>query len=254
MSAPRARSRGPAGCRSVPPTASSRMNLGLRFLRRFRLARTVEGDRLANEHLEGGLVNFCSFVDVDCAACASLETRVEETRRILQRRALGEGKLHDILVGFASADDAVVRPNRSAGFGWLDPLPLLDDVRVGFLYELAHSAESFPAPIAELGDSFRDVLRRRLVLACVRLFHVLIVEVSEISIPLTPTGGTEQVRGCGCRGSTGQPRREFLQPMESLLAPCPRSVNERRPPRRRDSRASRLRRRQGVAGQGRAAR
>ena len=39
-----------------------------------------------------------------------------------QRRTLGEGKLHDILVGFASADDAVVRPNRSA-----HPLPLLDD-------------------------------------------------------------------------------------------------------------------------------
>src|SRR5207302_10179864 len=61
--------------------------LGLRFLRRFRLARTVEGDRLANEHLEGGLVNFFSFGDVDRAACVSVETRVEETGRILQRRA-----------------------------------------------------------------------------------------------------------------------------------------------------------------------
>src|SRR5437588_1162575 len=61
--------------------------LGLRFLRRFRLARTVEGDRLANERLEGGLVNFFSFGDVDRAACVSVETRVEETGRILQRRA-----------------------------------------------------------------------------------------------------------------------------------------------------------------------
>src|SRR4030081_2918469 len=121
--------------------------LGLRFLRRFRLARTVEGDRLANERLEGGLVNFFSFVDVDRAAYVSVETRVEETGRILQRRALGEGKLHDILVGLASADDAVVRPNRGAGFGWFNPLPLLDDVRVCFLDELAHSAEGFPAPV-----------------------------------------------------------------------------------------------------------
>src|SRR5205823_9144269 len=81
--------------------------LGLRFLRRFRLAGTVEGYRLANERLEGGLVNFFSFVDVNCAAYVSVETRrVEETGRILQRRALGDGKLHDILVGFASADDA----------------------------------------------------------------------------------------------------------------------------------------------------
>src|SRR2546430_4734578 len=147
-----------------------------RVLRRFRLARTVEGDRLANERLEGGLVNFFSFVDVDRPACVSVETRVEETDRILQRRALEEGQLHDILVGFASADDAVVRPNRGAGFCCFDPLPLLDDVRVCFLDELAHSAEGFPAPVPEFGDSFRDELRCRLALARARLFHVPILE------------------------------------------------------------------------------
>src|SRR5216684_8073075 len=139
--------------------------LGLRFLRRFRLARTVEGDRLAHERLEGGLVNFFCFVDVDRAAYVSVETRVEETGRILQRRALGEGKLHNILIGFAGADHAVVRPNRGAGFDWFDPLPLFDDVRVCLLDERAHSAEGFPAPAPELGDSFRDELRCRLALA-----------------------------------------------------------------------------------------
>jgi hypothetical protein len=41
-----------------------------------------------------------------------------------------------------------VRPNRSA-----HPLPLLDDIRVCFLDELAHSAEGFPAPVSEFGDS-----------------------------------------------------------------------------------------------------
>src|SRR6266480_5043836 len=146
--------------------SSAAASLGHRFLRRFRLARTVEGDRLANERLEGGLVNFFSFVDVDRAACVSVETRVEEAGRILQRRALGEGKLYDILVGLASADDAVVRPNRSA-----HPLPLLDDVRVCFLDELAHSAEGCPAPVPELGDSVRDELRCRLALARARLFR-----------------------------------------------------------------------------------
>src|SRR6202035_515146 len=71
-----------------------RRNLsGLRFLRRFRLAGAVEGDRLANERLEGGLVHFFSFVDVDRAAYVAVETRVEETARILQSRALGEGEL-----------------------------------------------------------------------------------------------------------------------------------------------------------------
>src|SRR5262245_61481174 len=106
---------------------------GLRFLRRLRLARTVEHDRLANQRLEGGLVDFFSFADVDRAAYVSVETRVEETDRILQGRALGEGELHDVLVGLAGADDAVVRPDRSA-----HPLPLLDDVRIGILDELAH--------------------------------------------------------------------------------------------------------------------
>src|SRR3979409_909944 len=77
--------------------------LGLRFLRSSRLARTVKGDRLANERLEGGLVNFFSFVDVDRAAYVSLETRVEQTGRILQGRTLGEGKLHSLLLGFSGS-------------------------------------------------------------------------------------------------------------------------------------------------------
>src|SRR5207244_10466003 len=49
------------------------------------------------------------------------------------------------------------------------------DVRVCFLDELAHSAEGFPAPVPEFGDSFRDELRCRLALARARLFHVLIL-------------------------------------------------------------------------------
>ena len=69
---------------------------------------------MANERHEGGPVNFFAFLNVDRAAYVSVETLVEETGRILQRRAVGEGKLHDLLVGFASADVAAVRPNRSA--------------------------------------------------------------------------------------------------------------------------------------------
>src|SRR5882672_140158 len=152
--------------------------LGLCFLRRFRLAGGVEGDGLANERLEGRLVNFFSFVDVDRAACVSVETRVEETGRIFERRAPGEGKLHDILVGLAGADDAVVRPHR------ITPLPLLDDVRVCFLDELAHSAEGFPAPVTEFSESFRDELGCRLAWARARLFHVLLLSVADRSYQL----------------------------------------------------------------------
>jgi hypothetical protein len=57
--------------------------LGLRFLRGFRRAGAVEGDRLAKERLEGGRVDCFSLVDVDSAARVSLEARVEEMGRIL---------------------------------------------------------------------------------------------------------------------------------------------------------------------------
>src|SRR5207248_10957256 len=108
------------------------------------------------------------------AAYVSLEARVEETGRIVQRRALGEGQLHGALIGFAGADDAVVRPNRGARVVWFDPLPLLDDVRVGFLDERANSAEGFPAPVPEFGDSFRDEVRCRPALIRTRRFHVVL--------------------------------------------------------------------------------
>src|SRR6476660_6579111 len=127
------------------------MEVPLPFLRLLLRLRAILGNVRLHERLEPARVALLPFVDVDRAPYVSLETRVEETGRILQRRALGERELHDTLVGFASADDAVVRPNRSA-----HPLPLLDDVRVCFLDDLAHSAEGFPAPVPEFGDSFRD--------------------------------------------------------------------------------------------------
>src|SRR5580658_11089896 len=119
--------------------------LGLRLLRSFRLGGTVEVDRRANERFEGGLVDLFSLVDVDRAAYVALEARIEQTGWILQRRPLGERQLHERLVGFAGADDAVVRPDRRA-----HPLPLLDDVGVCFLDEIAHPSEGFPAPAAEI--------------------------------------------------------------------------------------------------------
>jgi len=77
-------------------TCSEANPLGLRFLRRFRLARTVEAT-LGERALEGGLVNFFSFVDVDRAACV-FPSRLElkETAGSFRTR-LGEGELHDIL-------------------------------------------------------------------------------------------------------------------------------------------------------------
>jgi hypothetical protein len=79
---PATRGRRASPYRDVGPV-QGRDPSGLRLVRRLRLARAVEGDRLANERPEGGLVDFFSFVDVDRAACVSVETRVEETGRIL---------------------------------------------------------------------------------------------------------------------------------------------------------------------------
>src|SRR5229473_1669788 len=67
--------------RNVGP-AQGRNPSGFRFLRRFRLAGTVEGGRLANERLEGGRVDFFSFVDVDRAAHVSVEARVDVERTV----------------------------------------------------------------------------------------------------------------------------------------------------------------------------
>src|SRR5690242_5463355 len=72
----------------LPAAPSGLTAAGFPLLRTFRLARPVEGDRLANERLEGGLINFFSFVDVDRPAYVSFEARVEKTGRILQRSAL----------------------------------------------------------------------------------------------------------------------------------------------------------------------
>src|SRR5688572_15747487 len=96
-------------------TAENRMRVSLRRMMLGRAERDsgcllVESDGLANERLEGRLVNLHSFVDVDRTADVSFETGVEETAGILQGCALGEGQLHGLFVGLASADDAVVGP------------------------------------------------------------------------------------------------------------------------------------------------
>lgn len=67
----------PGACASLSDVFGAGMPLGLLsllFLRRLRLLRTVESDRLANERLECRLGNFFFFADVDGAAHVSIET------------------------------------------------------------------------------------------------------------------------------------------------------------------------------------
>src|SRR5512132_961011 len=122
----RGSSRAPVRTRSNLPLRSLRRLRHLRRLRRLRrlrlLPRSVERDRLAYERLERGRIDLLALVDVDRAADVALEARVEQPLGILQRRALREGELHDLLVRLTGADDALVRPDRRP-----HPLPLLDD-------------------------------------------------------------------------------------------------------------------------------
>src|SRR4051812_1710008 len=61
----------------------------------------VQGHGGADESLQRLIVDLLALVEVDGAPRVSLETGVEEARRVLERRPLGEGHLHDVLVRLA---------------------------------------------------------------------------------------------------------------------------------------------------------
>ena len=69
---------------------------------------SVAGDGGLDQRFERARVHRLAFADVDRPPRAARETRVEEARRIRKARAAGERELHDLRVGLACADDAVV--------------------------------------------------------------------------------------------------------------------------------------------------
>ncbi len=74
---------------------------------------SVQGHRRAHQGLERRLIQRRALGQIDGAAGVPIEAGVEQARRVLQRGALGEGQLHDGLVGLARAEDASVRPHRN---------------------------------------------------------------------------------------------------------------------------------------------
>ena len=79
--------------------------LWLRTRRRsFRLFRLIEIGGGADERFERALVDLVALIDVDRASHVAFEAGVEQARRILERGAVGEGQLHDSLVGLAGAE------------------------------------------------------------------------------------------------------------------------------------------------------
>ena len=121
-----------------------------------RAAALVQGDRSLHQCLEGAGVELRALVEVDRPPGVPVEARVEQPGRVGERGAPGERELDLVLVGLTGADDPGVRPRRDPRARRLGPLPLLDDVGVGRLDELAHPAQDLAAPVAELGDAFVD--------------------------------------------------------------------------------------------------
>src|SRR5271163_1293775 len=69
--------------------------------------------RGADQFLEGCFVDRLPFAQVDRPPRVPFQAGIEELLRVFDRGAASEGELHDLLVRFPSADDAVMRPDRT---------------------------------------------------------------------------------------------------------------------------------------------
>src|ERR1700753_3806531 len=103
--------------RAAGRTGRERLPAPVALRRSFRFGR-VEGDGIADEGLQRLLVYLLALVEVDGPPGVPVEAGVEQARRIRQSRSLGEGHLHDLLVGLSGTDDSAVRPHRNPS-----PLP-----------------------------------------------------------------------------------------------------------------------------------
>src|SRR5712671_1260040 len=113
-------------------------------------------------------------MDIDRAPGVAFKAGVEQSRRVLERSALGERQLDDALVRLAGADDAIVRPNRNAS-----PLPLLDHLGVSLFDESADVGERLAPPVAQFLDPRVDqprwgfALRRYGLFGRCAFFHIV---------------------------------------------------------------------------------
>src|ERR1700687_218671 len=105
-------------------------------------------------------------MDIDRASDIAFKAGVEQSCRVLERRALGERQLHDALVRLAGADQSIVIPTRNAS-----PLPFLDHRRDSLLDESANTGERLAPPVAQFLDPRVDQPRRRFALGRCARFH-----------------------------------------------------------------------------------
>jgi hypothetical protein len=87
-------------------------------------------------------------------------------KRVIQRGSSREGELHDLLVEFSGADDAVMRPDGHPGRIRFLPFPLFLNFRVGIVNQLANMGEGLPSAVEQvlnpLGNAGRGGLGIRL--------------------------------------------------------------------------------------------
>src|SRR3981081_3447249 len=147
-------------------------------------------------------------MQIDSAPDIAFKAGVEESRRVLERSALGESQLHDALVRLAGADQSIVRPNRNA------PLPLLDPLRVSLFDESADMGEHLAPPVVEFLDPRVDQPRRGFALGRCALFHIACTSFGCFSI--LRTGPRSEL----CRQTSVYPRQYLLQGRKELLPPA----------------------------------
>src|SRR5271166_765819 len=127
-------------------------SIGLRLGLAFEIKRHGGADEL----LEGSFVDLLPFAEVDRTPHIPFQAGIEELLRVFDGGSASKGELHDLLVRFPGADDAVMGED-----GGAHPLPLFLDMGVGIMDELAEMRKSLPAPVSKLLDLLIDECRGR---------------------------------------------------------------------------------------------
>src|SRR5271165_687985 len=128
-------------------------SIGLRLGLAFEIKRHGGADEL----LEGSFVDLLPFAEVDRTPHIPFQAGIEELLRVFDGGSASKGELHDLLVRFPCAADAVMGPDGDSGGFWLLPFPLLLDVGVGIVDQLTDMSEGPSSPIPQLFNPLGDV-------------------------------------------------------------------------------------------------
>ena len=150
--------------RTSYPSEASLLLLGCPLSARRGIGRHCGADEL----FESSFVDLLPFTEVDRTPRVPFQAGIEELLRVADGGSASEGELHDLLVQFPCADDAVMGPD-----GGSPPFPLLLYVGVGIADELTDMSEGLSSPIPQLLNPPGDVRRSGLAIGTSCRFHVI---------------------------------------------------------------------------------